>query len=231
VTTPTHEDIFVIIPAFNEGPILGEVLAEVATTGYQIVVIDDGSSDETSKIARKHTPHLLKHFVNRGQGAALQTGIDYALSRGANIIATFDADGQHRIIDMVDMVELVQAKECDAALGSRFLDKETRDSIPTGRRVLLRCASTLQKLISGTNLTDAHNGLRVLSRKAACQVQLTNDRMAHASEIIDQLFAGDLVIREYPVKIEYTAYSLGKGQSWTGGFRILFHYIISRVFG
>ena len=231
VNTTNSSDIFVIIPAFNEGPMLGTVLTEVTETGYQIVVVDDGSTDDTVDTARLHTPHTLRHLVNRGQGAALQTGIEYALSRGARTIATFDADGQHRIVDLKEMVELVQSGDCDVALGSRFLNEETQKSIPRGRRLVLRCASIIQRTLTGAKLTDAHNGLRVLSRKAAEQINLTNDRMAHASEIIDQLFNGDLVIREYPVHIEYTEYSVSKGQSWTNGFRIMFHYIISRVFG
>ena len=225
------DDIFVVIPAFNEGPMLNSVLAQLGETSYQVVVIDDGSSDNTGTIAQAHTPHFIRHLVNRGQGAALQTGIEYALLHGANIIATFDADGQHRIEDMDRMIRAVEAHECDAALGSRFLDSDHADSVPTGRKLLLRTATLVQLALTGARLSDAHNGLRVLSRKAATQVQLTNDRMAHASEVIDQLFKGDLVIREYPVKITYTDYSQSKGQSWTGGFRILFHYLISRVFG
>jgi glycosyltransferase involved in cell wall biosynthesis len=231
VSTANNTDIFVIIPAFNEGPMLCSVLTEVNKTGYQIVVVDDGSTDDTVDAARRHTPHTLRHLVNRGQGAALQTGIEYAMSRGARIIATFDADGQHRIVDLKEMIDLVQSGACDVALGSRFLNHETQKSIPHGRRMVLRCASIIQRVLTGAKLTDAHNGLRVLSRKAADQVNLTNDRMAHASEIIDQLFNGELVIREYPVHIEYTEYSMSKGQSWTNGFRIMFHYIISRVFG
>ena len=224
-------NIFVIVPAYNEGPVLGTVLKELAATGYEVVVVDDGSVDDTGGTARKHTRHALRHFVNRGQGAALQTGIDYALGMGAEVIATFDADGQHRIVDLEGMIDTVVRGECDVALGSRFLDPENQEAIPTGRRLVLRFASLLQRLLTGAKLTDAHNGLRVLSRRAACEVNLTNDRMAHASEIIDQLFSGDLEIREYPVRIEYTEYSVAKGQSWVNGFRILFHYIISRVFG
>ena len=231
MSTTNNTDIFVIIPAFNEGSMLDSVLTEVTKTGYQIVVVDDGSADDTVDTARRHTPHTLRHLVNRGQGAAIQTGIEYAMSRGAMIIATFDADGQHRIVDLKEMIDLVQSGACDVALGSRFLNDETQKSIPRGRRMVLRCASIIQRVLTGAKLTDAHNGLRVLSRKAADQVDLTNDRMAHASEIIDQLFNGELVIREYPVRIEYTEYSMSKGQSWTNGFRIMFHYIISRVFG
>ena len=226
-----RDDIFVVIPAYNEVTMLGEVLRDVSSTGCQLVVIDDGSTDMTIEVARRHTPHALRHFVNRGQGAALQTGIDYALRHGARIIATFDADGQHRIDDMMAMIERVGNGECNALLGSRFLDARTSETIPAGRRLVLRCASIVQRLLTGANLTDAHNGLRVLDRRAAECVDLTNDRMAHASEIIDQLFAGDLVIREHSVTIDYTEYSMAKGQSWTNGFRILFHYIISRVFG
>lgn len=231
VSQQERSDIFVIVPAYNEGPMLGDVLSELAKTGHQVVVVDDGSIDETHAIAKRHTSHVLKHLVNRGQGAALQTGIDYALAHGCSMVATFDADGQHRIEDMERMIGRIRDGECDVVLGSRFLDRETRESIPAGRRLLLRCATATQRILTGAKLTDAHNGLRVLSSKAASRIELTNDRMAHASEIIDQIFATDLVVKEHPVHIEYTEYSMGKGQSWIDGFRVLFHYIISRVFG
>jgi len=223
--------VFVVVPAFNEGEVLHDVLHQLSETGYQIVVVDDGSSDNTVQVASMHTPHALRHMVNRGQGASLQTGIEYALQNDAKIIATFDADGQHRIEDMQTMIESIASGESDVALGSRFLNKEWCQDVPKSRQALLRVATAVQCTLTGTKLTDAHNGLRVLSRKAASKIDLTNDRMAHASEIIDQLFSiKDVTIREYPVRIRYTEYSRRKGQSWTSGFRIMFHYLISRVF-
>lgn len=219
--------VFLVIPAYNEGQSIGDVLSELARLDVDVVVVDDGSADETFKIARQHTPHALRHLINRGQGAALQTGIDYALRRGAEYIVTFDADGQHSLNDLSALLDPIQAGECDVVLGSRFLGRT--EHIPPIRRLTLKAATLFTRLVSQVSVTDTHNGLRAFSRRAALQVQIKNDRMAHASELIDIIRALNLPYREVPVHIRYTEYSMSKGQSLRGAFRILFDYFVGRV--
>lgn len=220
---------WVVIPVYNESRAVGAVIRGLREHFPNIVCVDDGSSDGTWDVLRAEAPHALQHLVNRGQGAALQTGTTYALRQGAERIAHFDADGQHRVEDLARMVSLVASGACDIALGDRFSGDTS--GIPAGRRLLLRTAVLFHRVSSGIELNDVHNGLRVLSRTAAERIELTADRMAHASEIVDLIARSGLRVSQVPVTIRYTDYSKAKGQSWTGGFRIIFHYLVGKVLG
>jgi glycosyltransferase involved in cell wall biosynthesis len=218
---------FVVIAAYNEGTCLESVLREVRASYPNVVVVDDGSTDGTYQVARREATHALRHVINRGQGAALQTGIDFALWCGARFIVTFDADGQHRTEDIAALVRPIAAGECEITLGSRFLGEAV--GMPTARRLMLRLAVLFTRLVNRVALTDAHNGLRAFSRRAAEQISISMDRMAHASELIDLILRSGLPFREVPVQIRYTEYSLGKGQSLRDAARVVFHYIVDRV--
>lgn len=220
---------WVVIPVYNEAGVIADVIAEVQRTFPNVVAVDDGSSDDSWTAVRGVARHPLRHLVNRGQGAAIQTGTDYALKHGAARIAHFDADGQHRVEDLVRMVQVVASGDCDIALGNRFAGDVTQ--VPPARRVLLRGAVLFHRVVSGIQLHDVHNGLRVLSRRAAERMEITADRMAHASEIIDLVARSGLPVQEIPVTIRYSEYSRAKGQRWTGGFRIMFHYLVARILG
>jgi len=221
------EGLYIVIAAFNEGKAIGGVVGELLARYPNVIVTDDGSRDDTCDRAHEAGATVLRHVVNRGQGAALQTGIAYALKRGARFIVTFDADGQHRPEDIPALVLPIARGEVEFCLGSRFL--EHGDKVPFGRRMLLLAAIVFTRITSGMRLSDAHNGFRALSRKAAERVELHLDRMAHASEIIDQLRASELPYREVPVFIRYTAYSLAKGQRGSAAFRVAFDYLIGRL--
>lgn len=218
---------FVIIPAYNEGARIGRVLRQVRPTCPRIVVVDDGSCDDTFAVARHLTRYALRHAINRGQGAALQTGVEFALRRGAEYIVTFDADGQHRVDDIPRLLAPLVAGTHDIALGSRFLGKAIR--IPLRRRITLWLGVIFTRTVSQVTVTDAHNGLRAFTRRAAERIHIVNDRMAHASELIDQIRHTGLPYCEVPVKIRYTADSLAKGQRLRAAFRILLDYFIGRV--
>lgn len=219
--------VFVVVPAYNEGACLGKVLAELHAVYPNVVVVDDGSTDDTFEVARRGAGHVLRHVVNRGQGAALQTGIDFSLRRGAEYIVTFDADGQHRVEDIQALIGPIHRGECDIALGSRFLGRTI--DMPRGRRLMLKLGVRFTRLVSRVRLTDAHNGLRGFSRRAAKRLEITLDRMAHASELIDLVRQSGLPFREVPVQIRYTEYSMAKGQSLRGAFKILIHYLSGRM--
>jgi len=218
---------FVIVPAYNEAACIESVLRELLAVYPNTIVVDDGSTDDTYGVARNLTRHALRHMINRGQGAALQTGIDYALRQGAAYIVTFDADGQHRVEDIAALLAPIVAGECDITLGSRFLGEAI--AIPLSRRILLRLAVWFTRLVSRVPLTDAHNGLRAFSRRAAERIQISMDRMAHASEMVDSIRKSELPFREVPVQIRYTPYSLAKGQTLRDALRVVSHYLLGRV--
>ena len=218
---------FVVIPAFNESARIEAVLREVRSVCSDVVVVDDGSTDDTYAIARREARYALRHLLNRGQGAALQTGIDFALACGARFIVTFDADGQHRAEDIAALLAPIRGGECDICLGSRFLGEAV--DLPLLRRAMLRLGVWFTLLFSGIRLTDAHNGLRAFSRRAAREINIALDGMAHASELIDTVRRSRLSYREIPVHVRYTEYSLAKGQSSRNALRIVFHYLVDKV--
>ncbi len=225
--TVQPEDIFIVMPAFNEATAIGGVIAEVLAAYPRVVVVDDGSRDDTAERALEAGAVVLRHPLNRGQGAALQTGIRFALERGARCIVTFDSDGQHRLEDVAQLVEPIAAGRTEIALGSRFLG--TANSVPWSRRVLLKGAVVFTRLTSGIALTDAHNGLRAFSRRAAERIDIRLDRMAHASELVDQIRGMGLPYEEVSVTVRYTEYSLRKGQRASGALKIVFDYVVGRI--
>jgi len=203
-------DAWVVIAAYNEARVIASVVAGLTSSPYRVVVVDDGSRDATAEAAARAGADVLKHPLNLGQGAALQTGIEYALLRGAGRIVTFDADGQHRPQDVAVLLNALSAENADFVLGSRFLG--TTVAMPPLRRLILRVATWFTRITTGLNVTDAHNGLRAMSRRGASAIRLRQNRMAHASEILHQIAASGLNYVEAPVTIEYSRYSLAKGQ-------------------
>ncbi len=217
-------NLYIVIPAYNEEKSVGKVIKELRENNYKnIIVIDDGSKDKTYNAAKRAKAEVLRHVINRGQGAALKTGIDYALKKKADIIVTFDADGQHSVKDIKKLVEPVKNNKVDVALGSRFLKKNK--NTPFIRKLFLKGGALVIFLMYGIKLTDSHNGFRALSRKAAEKIDIKSDGMEHASEILEQIKKKRLKYKEVPVTIKYTNYSLKRGQSTFNSFKILFKMI------
>jgi glycosyltransferase involved in cell wall biosynthesis len=220
-TDARRRDVWVVIAAFNEAAVIRGVVGEVVTAGWPVIVVDDGSRDGTAAAAQMAGVVVLRHVLNLGQGAALQTGIDYALHRGARHIVTFDADGQHRVADIPALVDALD--RVDVALGSRFLGAV--EGASAARRALLRTATVVSNRLSGLQLTDAHCGLRAFRASAAPRLRITQDRMAHASELLRKVRTSGLRVVEVPVTVRYTDYSMRKGQRGFAAVRILFDYI------
>ena len=219
--------VWVVIAAFNEAKVIAGVVGDVTRRGYPVVVVDDGSSDDTAERASSAST-VVRHPINLGQGAALQTGIECALQQGADVVVTFDADGQHRSADIEALVAALREARADFALGSRFLGRPI--ALPAARRLLLRAATLFTQLTTGLRLTDTHNGLRAMTRRGACRIRLRQNRMAHASEILAQIAASGLAYVEVPVRIEYTAYSLAKGQRLGDALAILLDLFARRLY-
>jgi len=218
-------DVWVVIPLFNEVSVIEMVIRDLHQEFTHVVCIDDGSSDGSADAARRAGAKVLQHPVNLGQGAALQTGFDYVLTQpDARYVVTFDADGQHRVVDAAEMIALARAEDLAIVFGSRFLDKRTNPGIL--KRIILKTAVWVTNMTTGLRLTDAHNGLRVIRTDALSRVTLLQDRMAHATEIVLKLGRTKLPWREYPVELLYTDYSRAKGQSVLNSINILVDLIV-----
>ncbi|SRR6266508_582834 len=211
--------IWVVIAAYNEARVIAAVIGDLLRAGYRVAVVDDGSSDATARVAAQAGAAVVKHPINLGQGAGLQTGIEFALLEGADIIVTFDGDGQHRASDVPGLVDALQAQRVDFVLGSRFLGASVNQ--PLSRRLMLKAATWFTRVTTGLSVTDTHNGLRAMTRRGASRIRLRQNRMAHASEILHQIAESGLKYVEAPVTIEYSAYSLSKGQTLGDSLMIL----------
>jgi len=217
---------WIVIPLYNEATVIAGVVSELLGRFANVVCVDDGSTDGSAQAAHDAGARVLTHPLNLGQGAALQTAISYAVAQpSCEHVITFDADGQHRIIDALHMLERARTEKLDIVFGSRFLDDRTNPGVL--KRVVLKTAVGVTNLTTGLMLTDAHNGLRVLSVEAASRINLQQDRMAHATEIVLQLGRTRLPWGESPVEVLYTDYSKAKGQSLLNSINILFDLVVN----
>jgi len=213
---------------YNDEKMILKVIKSLQNKGYKnIVVVDDGSKDLGYDVVKKNTNIVVaKHIINRGQGAAIQTGMEIAIEKGARYIVHFDSDGQHDVNDLDPMLgELIKGRY-DIVLGSRFLRK---NDIPFKKRIVLKGGIIFTYLLSGIWLTDVHNGLRVMTANTAKRLNIQHDRMEHASEILDKIKKFNLKYTEVPVTIHYTEYSMSKGQSIFNSFNIAWKLIISKL--
>lgn len=218
-----YPDVWIVVPAFNEAAVIGEVIADVRAVFDHVVCVDDGSRDNTGALALRAGAHVVRHPVNLGQGAAIQTGVEYArIQPGAQVFVTFDADGQHRVKDVVRMIDKLTTENVDIVIGTRFADHGVRSDVPFLKRVVLRTVVFLSPRNRRLKLTDAHNGLRVFNRKVAEGLDITMSGMGHASEIIAMIDENHWRVTEEPVEILYTDYSKSKGQPLLNGVNIVF---------
>lgn len=221
-------DVIVVIPAFNEGTRISTVILELTDAGYDVVCIDDGSSDDTYDQILATPAAALRHCVNLGQGAALATGFKYAEGTDHSYVVTFDADGQHEVKDIETALDALVESDVDVVLGSRFLG--VNESMPFGRKLMLRLATIFTRLTTELEVTDTHNGFRVLKSTALPYFRLKQNRMAHASEIHEIIKRESLSFVERPNTIRYTKETLAKGQRLTGAFSILSDLALGRMY-
>lgn len=221
---------YITIPMYNDEKMILNVIKNLNKAGYKnIVVVDDGSKDNGYEVVKKNTDAIItRHIINRGQGAALQTGMEIALDKGAKYIVNFDSDGQHDVKDLDHMLETLIKGKYDIVLGSRFIQE---NDIPLKKRIVLRLGILFTFILSQIWLTDVHNGLRAMTAETARKLDLQHDRMEHASEILDKVKSLNLKYKEVPVTIHYTEYSQAKGQSISNGINIAMKLISSKLRG
>ena len=226
--TKLNNDVAIIIPAYNEGTAIVDTISSIPNDFSNIICVNDGSTDNTAQAINSTRATLVSHPINLGQGAALQTGIEYALlNQKTKYFVTFDADGQHRIEDVKKMLLHLKKNNLDIVLGSRFLG--TAENISSRKKNLLKLAVKFSNYTTGVKLTDTHNGLRVFNRFAAENLQLKMPDFSHASEIIERIAEIPLTYDEVPVTIIYTDYSRSKGQSMINAVNISFDMLLNKV--
>jgi polyprenyl-phospho-N-acetylgalactosaminyl synthase len=223
-----HADVTVVVPALDEEAGVATVVSGLRSEFGRVVVVDDGSTDRTADLARAAGAHVVRHPSNLGQGAALQTGFAYALTDpGMRHVITFDSDGQHRVEDALSLLAVARDTGVDVVLGSRFLAPDSE--VPAARRAVLRAGIAFTLATTRLQVTDTHNGLRVLSRNALRKVRLTHDRMAYATELEVAISKHELSWAEVPTTVVYTEYSRARGQTNSNAINILFDLASNRI--
>ncbi len=218
------EKVFCVIPAWNEEKNIGQVLPRVQPWVDEIVVVNDGSRDNTRLEAGKHGVTVLNHLINQGQGAALETGNQYCLEKGADIIVHFDADGQFKPEEIKDVLKPLKEKEVDIVFGSRFLEKKS--DIPWQKKnVIFPLARIVNKHLLKVDLTDPQSGFRAFSKETAPLIKVEQNGMAHCSEIMYKTFKNKLRFKEVPIMVIYNDY----GQSFGGGIRIIKDLLLAKI--
>ncbi|HOZ37113.1 MAG TPA: glycosyltransferase family 2 protein [bacterium] len=215
-----------VVPVYNENPEkLAQVLSNLKNYVDDIVVVDDGSAIAISNFQFPISNlTLLRHEINRGQGAALQTGTDFAVQNGAEIIIHFDSDGQHNPEDIPALIKPIEEGRVDFVFGSRYLSEN--NNIPWTKKHLLHpLARLVNYLFTGLKLSDAHNGLRAFRADIADQIQLTQDRMAHATEIMRLVKQNKIRYTEVAVRIDYHRY----GQGFKGGLKVIRELLTGKI--
>lgn len=216
--------IFVVVPAYNEARWIAKVVAGVSGAGYQAVVVDDCSKDDTAALAERAGAVVLRHIINRGQGAALRTGTNWSWENGAEAVVHFDADGQFRVEDIARAVAPLAAGEAEVVFGSRFLDNTT--NLPWAKRHLLHpLARLVNRVLFGVKLSDPQSGLRAFTARVGHNLKWRQDRMAHASEILSLITRGGWPVKEVPITVIYHEF----GQGLSGGFKILKEIFIKKL--
>lgn len=212
-----------VIPAYNEAQNIGPVVKEVLGFVDEVIVVDDCSRDETSRMAEEAGALVTRFKINRGQGAALRLGTKLAIERDGEVIIHFDADGQFLATDLPKLIKSIESGEVDLCLGSRFLDRSTR--MPKFKReVIMRLARFVNYLL-GVRLTDPQSGLRAFNQASALKLQWSQDRMAHCSEILYEAHRLNLRIQEVPITVVYRHF----GQKISGGFKIIIDLALAKL--
>ena len=224
-----QSDIHILLPAYNEAPRIREVVQELRQEGFSnIVVINDGSQDKTPNITRELDILLINHFINRGAGAAIQTGIELARRNAWSFVALMDADGQHDPKDIHKLKQKMEEDSCDIVIGSRFLKQ--KNSIPITRIAFNAIANVMTNLFCKKKYSDSQSGLRLLNRKAIESLNIQIDGFGFCSEMLIKAEKAGLRVSETPTTVRYTNYSIRKGQDFQMGITTALNFLWNTIF-
>lgn len=227
--TPASLPVLVILPAYNEAEVITEVIADIKRVlDCPVLVVDDGSTDETYQRVKAANIPVLRHPINRGAGAACMTGIAFARLKNYSCIAFMDADGQHIAEDLVPLFHRLQETQADLVIGSRFLSKNKQ--IPVIRRFYNQIANTLTNTFCQGRYSDTQSGFRLLGENAIAKINLHQDDFSYCSEMIIHAEQEGLKIEECPISVRYTPYSMRKGQDFQVGIKTAFNFLWRLLF-
>lgn len=215
-----NDHVYIVIPAKDEGSRVNRVIQKTRLAGFEnIVIVNDGSSDNTAAVAEAYGAIVLNHTINLGPGAATQTGIDYAVSQNAKIIVTMDADEQHSPSDIQRLVETIEREQVDVVIGSRFLKKD--NTIPTMRIIYNKIANIITYGLTGIWVTDSQSGMKAFGAKFAQESRLHFSGFEFCVEIIRNIGMHKATYTEIPINVMYSKETMEKGQSFFTGVRML----------
>lgn len=234
--TSKHNHLAVVLPAYNEGAVIGDVLEKIPKSRViggekykiSVIVVNDGSTDDTADQTRLKDAYLVNHILNSGAGAATRTGLNVAKMLGCDFAVTMDSDGQHAIEDVLNVADAVVEGKADFVIGSRLVNTI---GMPWYRVIGNKGLSFITFIIFGVFVTDSQSGLKALNKKALSRINFHSNDFAFCSEMLWHAKKAGLVIKEVPIKAIYTDYSLTKGQSNWGAVGIIRQLILRRLVG
>lgn len=225
-------NVCVVIPAYNEGSVIGSVVEDIkraldtSSMRHEVVVVNDGSKDNTAAQARKAGATVINHILNSGAGGATATGLSYANQQGFDFAITMDADGQHLPEDVIEGIRTIIDRETDLLIGSRLIDTS---GMPKVKVLGNKGLSIITKILFGINITDSQSGLRVFSKNALENLRWRTSGYEFCSEMLWRAKQLRLSISEYPIKAVYTDYSKTKGQNNWNAVNIVKSLIKRRI--
>lgn len=225
----TKPATFVVVPVFNESSVIKDTISSIKSAGFSnIIIVDDGSNDNTLSLIKQTSVLCFHHKINRGKGAAVKTGIEAAKLQGADIIITMDGDGQHDANDIKKLVKPIKENVCDVALGTRPINISV---MPLHKVIANKTGNAVTWLLHGLWVTDSQSGFKAFSRQAADTINTRSDHYEYESEVIREIKKHNLRFSEVPIKVNYTKYSSNKPhkQDLINGLKTLYKIIWDKI--
>jgi glycosyltransferase involved in cell wall biosynthesis len=220
---------FIVVPVYNESPVIKDTISSIKSAGFSnIIVVDDGSNDDTLNIIEQTGVLCFHHKINRGKGAAVKTGIEAAKLQGANIIVTMDGDGQHNASDIKKLIKPIKKDQCDVVLGTRTINTNV---MPLHKVIANKTGNTITWLLNGLWVTDSQSGFRAFSRQATKTINTHSSHYEYETDVIREIKKHNLRFSEVPINVNYTEYSSKKPhrQNLTNGLKTLYKLIWDKI--
>jgi glycosyltransferase involved in cell wall biosynthesis len=216
-----NAQIIVCIPAYNEAKSVADIIQRAKNYASEVIVYDDGSSDNTNYVAKAAGATVIRHPTNKGYGAAIKKLFQAAKEKNVDIIITLDADGQHNTNQIPDIIEPILNDGFDIVIGSRFLRKEDKERVPTYRSVGIKTITKIIGSVSHNDITDAQSGFRAYSKNALSKIDLFEEGMAVSTEILLKAKEKNLLVKEVPITINYDVEDASTQNPITHGVGVL----------